>query len=48
MENTTVMIKFDQEKTDALRVYLGHKDSCVEAEIEKLWMLFTARLYLML
>ena len=35
MEKSTVTIKFDQEKTEALRVYLGHKDSCTEAEIEK-------------
>ena len=35
MEKSTVTIKFDQEKTEALRVYLGHKESCIEAEIEK-------------
>ena len=35
MDKTTVTIKFDQEKVDALRVYLGHKNSYLEVELEK-------------
>lgn len=35
MDKSTVQIKFDQEKVDALRVYLGHKNSSPEDELEK-------------
>ena len=35
MDKTTVTIKFDQEKVDAMRVYLGHKNSYLEVELEK-------------
>ena len=35
MERSTVTIRFDQEKIDALRVYLGHKNSYLEVELEK-------------
>ena len=35
MDKTTVTIKFDQEKVDAMRVYLGHKNSYLEFELEK-------------
>ncbi len=35
MEKSTVTLRFDQEKIDALRVYLGHKNSYLEVELEK-------------
>ena len=35
MEKSIVTIRFDQEKIDALRVYLGHKNSYLEVELEK-------------
>lgn len=35
MDKKTVTIGFDGEKIDALRVYLGHKDTYLEVELVK-------------
>ena len=35
MNETAVSIMYDREKVDALRVYLGHKNTTLDIELEK-------------
>ena len=35
MNETALSIMYDREKVDALRVYLGHKNTTLDIELEK-------------
>ena len=35
MNETAVSIMYDREKVDALRVYLGHKNTTLDIELQK-------------
>ena len=35
MTNTIVQLPFDKEKVDALEIYLGHKSTTIEIELQK-------------
>lgn len=35
MEKSTVTVQFDREKVDALKIYLGHKNTSIDIELQK-------------
>ena len=35
MEKSTVTVQFDREKVDALKIYLGHKNTTIDIELQK-------------
>lgn len=35
MEKSTVTVQFDREKVDALKIYLGHKNTTIDIELSK-------------
>ena len=35
MEKSTVTLQFDREKVDALKIYLGHKNTTIDIELQK-------------
>lgn len=35
MEKSTVIVQFDREKVDALKIYLGHKNTTIDIELQK-------------
>ena len=35
MEKSTVTVQYDREKVDALKIYLGHKNTTIDIELQK-------------